>query len=643
VTRNQVLAWVLAVGVASPAGAADWPQFNLNAQHSGSSSQEVTIRPANVGTLHLAYPAVALPAIADGAPAFLQGVSTSGGIKDLVFLTTKDGRIIAIDAAAGTTVWAKQPATTPRYTTSSPAIDPGRLYVYSYGLDGYVHKYQVGDGTEVTSGGWPELTTRKADVEKGSSALTVATVGDTSYLYVTNGGYPGDAGDYQGHVTAIDLVTGTQDVFNANCSNQTCHLYENGSGDCAHPQPDCAHVQSAIWARSGVVYDPATGKIFMSTGNGDFDANAGGSDWGDSVFALHPDGTGNGSGWPLDSYTPTEFQTLQNTDADLGSTAPALLPAPPGSTVAHLAVQSGKDAQLRLLNLDDLSGAGGPGHVGGELQKLGVPQGGGVLTAIAVWVNPADKATWMFVANGAGISGLKLGLDNTGKPRLPTSAPGVWTVHAGGSSPIVVNGILYFATSGAMLALEPTTGTQLWRDTNLGGIHWESPIVVNGTLFVTDENSHLLVYRPTPLKLHSLTPCRLVDTRHGPRDVKAPGGMTPAGFPRGAFTDGEVRSYDLTSSTDCPGLPKGAQAWSLLFQFLPLTSPSFLQAWPYALASGLGGQAPPSTESTMLGYADRWTANSAIVAAGDDAAGSIDVLVQHAGDVIVEVDGYFAP
>jgi len=499
-TRTRRVVW-LTLLVAVPASASDWPQFNLNPQHSGASTQEHAINPANVVTLHLAYPPVVLPAVADGAPAFLERVTTAGGVKDLLFLTTKSGILLAIDAATGATVWSKQPATGPNYTTSSPAIDPGRQYVYSYGLEGRVHKYQVGDGTEVTTGGWPELVTRKPTVEKGSSALAIATVGGTSYLYVANGGYPGDAGDYQGHVTVINLSTGAQNVFNANCSDQACHFFENGSGGCGSPQPDCPQVQTAIWARAGAVYDPAVNRVFMATGNGTFDANTGGNDWGDSVFALHPDGTGNGSGWPVDSYTPTEYQALQNADADLGSTAPAILPVPAGSTVAHVALQSGKDAKLRLLNLDDLSGQGGPGHVGGELQKIGVPQGGVVLTAPAVWVNPADGATWVFVANPSGISGLKLGLDAGNKPQLLTTSPNAWTTAPGGTSPIVANGILFIASSGAIRALDPTTGALLWLDTTLGPIHWESPIVVNGRLYVTDENAHLLAYEPTSFVL----------------------------------------------------------------------------------------------------------------------------------------------
>src|SRR5204863_1092168 len=106
------------------------------------------------------------------------------------------------------------------YTTSSPAVDPSRLWVYSYGLDGRVHRYRVGDGAEITGAGWPELATTKPFDEKGSSDLSTAVgPGGTPFLYVCNGGYPGDQGDYQGHITAIDLSTGAQNVFNAACSD----------------------------------------------------------------------------------------------------------------------------------------------------------------------------------------------------------------------------------------------------------------------------------------------------------------------------------------------------------------------------------------------------------------------------------------
>ncbi len=472
------LAAVLALA-AAPARPCEWPQFNGDPQHSGNNTAERFLTAANVSGLAQVFQ-VSLPAVADGAPAYLPRVTTASGVRDLLFVTTTAGHCVALDAHTGAQIWSQQAATGPNYTTSSPAVDPNGQYVYSYGLDGKVHKYAVGDGTEVTTGGWPELATLKPSVEKGSAALSIATTsGGASYLYVANGGYPGDQGDYQGHVTAIALADGSQHVFNANCSDSTAHFVLNGT-------PDCAQVQSAIWARPGVVFDPTTGLIFMATGNGPFDANAGGHDWGDSVFALNPDGTGS-AGWPLDSYTPANYVALQNADLDLGSTAPAILPAPGYAGV--IAVQGGKDSILRLLDLTNLSGQGGPGHVGGELSTISVPQGGEVLTAPAVWVNPADGSTWAFVADGNGVSGVRLSVPASGPPVLQAQ----WQ-HAGGrTSPVVAEGVLYLEGSGTIEALDPTTGTSLWN-ASFAGVHWESPVVIEGMLYATDQSAHLSAY-----------------------------------------------------------------------------------------------------------------------------------------------------
>src|ERR1700687_602783 len=291
----------------------DWLQFGGNPQHSGNNTAETILNPGNIASL-LQESQATLPAIADGAPVFLEAVTTPVGVKNLLFVTTRDGRIIALDAQSGATAWSHQygpgaciinNSGAACYTTSSPAIDPNRLYVYSYGLDGYVHKYQVRDGTEIMTGGWPQLATTKGFDEKGSSALSIATSKRVNYLYVANSGYPGDAGDYQGHVTAIDLATGAQRVFNANCSDQAVHFVH------APGNPDCAAVQTAIWARPGVIYDAVTDRIYMGTGNGSYTGNTGGNNWGDTILAINPDGTGAG-GKPLDAYTPNNFQALDD-------------------------------------------------------------------------------------------------------------------------------------------------------------------------------------------------------------------------------------------------------------------------------------------------------------------------------------------
>src|ERR1019366_2921393 len=222
--------------------------------------------------------------------------------------------------------------------------------------------------------------------------------------------------------------------------------------------------------------------------------------------------TTSGSSWQRETgtTTPTSAAITGATRYSLFTrTEPASAPA--GSGVAHLGAQSGKDGQIRLLNLDNLSGLGSPALVAGELQKIAVPQGGGVLTAPAVWVNPVDSGTWLFLANSSGISGLQLTVDVSGAPSLVPR----WTSPAGGTSPVVANGIVYYAGTAGLRGLDPTTGSQLWSDVSIGGIHWESPIVVQGRLYITDENGTLWAFEPAPapLRFHTLAPCRVGDAR----------------------------------------------------------------------------------------------------------------------------------
>jgi PQQ-like domain len=598
---------------ALPAHAADWPEFDGDGRHNGNNQQETTIHSGNVATLHVLYH-VTLPSVADGPPVFLSGVTTSSGIKDLLFLTTKAGHILALDAATGATVWSHQPATGPRYTTSSPAVDPNRLYVYSYGLEGRAHKYQVGDGAEITTGGWPQVATLKPDVEKCSPPLSVAvTNSGAQYLYVANGGYPGDAGDYQGHITAINLATGAQNVFNTQCSDQTVHFVE------APGTPDCSTgVQSAVWARPAVLYSTELDRIFFATGNATYDANTGGHDWGDTVLATHPDGTGTGTnGQPLDSYTPTNFSALNSSDLDLGSTAPALLPPVPGSNVAHLGVQSGKDAELRLLNLSNLSGSGGPGHLGGELQLIGVPQGGEVLTQPAVWVNPVDGSVWVFVANGNGISGLEMTVDGSGNPSLSPR----WTNGSGGTSPVIANGMVFYVGGGGIKGLDPTSGTQLFGDTSLGGIHWESPIVIEGRLYVADENANLWAYEPNaaPLGFYTIAPCRVVDTRQ-------PAG--PNGGP--ALAASARRRFQLAGQC---GVPADAKAVAANVTAVASAN-GFLSVGPSGVAN---------VTSTVNFMAGQVRAGNAVVGLTGDPLGA--AWVQNgssaATDLLIDLAGYF--
>lgn len=86
----------------------NWLQFNFDPQHSGSTNQETLVGPANVNGLQKLFQVSLTGGTADGAPAYLSGVNTPTGPKDLIFVTTKNGYIMALEAHTGTQVWAKQ-------------------------------------------------------------------------------------------------------------------------------------------------------------------------------------------------------------------------------------------------------------------------------------------------------------------------------------------------------------------------------------------------------------------------------------------------------------------------------------------------------------------------------------------------------
>jgi hypothetical protein len=82
---------------------------------------------------------------------------------------------------------------------------------------------------------------------------------------------------------------------------------------------------------------------------------------------------------------------------------------------------------------------------------------------------------------------------------------GIWQASPGssygeGSSPVVANGIVFVAFDGAIVALNALSGSELWSSANrsaggtIGGIHWQSPIVVNGWVYCSDESGNLTAY-----------------------------------------------------------------------------------------------------------------------------------------------------
>ena len=500
---NALLRLAVAMGMAiafDGACATDWPQFGYDAAHSGNNPAEHVLTSANVAQMTRRY-SVTIPDTVDSAPVYLANVSTPAGVRNLLFALGQTGKFLAIDAATGSVVWSHTTAGSP-VTSSSPAIDPGHAYVYSHGMDGKVHKYQVGDGTEVIDAHWPEVFSLKPNVEKANGGLALATWNGTNYLYSVTSGYQ-DSGDFQGHLTTINLGSGDQKVFNVMCSSVASH-FTNGAGG-----NDCPSNGGAIWGRGGAVFDASLGKIYITTSENAYTANVGnGMNWGDSVLSLSPDGTGATPGVPYDSYTPTNFDYLGNHDVDLGSMSIALLPAPSGSSFQHVGMQGGKDDGLRLINLQDMSGGGGPRHVGGELQLITNTHAyDGAREQSAVWVD-GSGATWVFHASFRnGLTAYKMSLGAGSVPMLTSQWIQYRGTATGTTSPVVANGVLYHvggcaeSNSNCLFARNPITGAALWSSAPLGELHWQSPIVVDGSVYLFDAASQLQAFGTTSVDL----------------------------------------------------------------------------------------------------------------------------------------------
>ncbi len=434
----------------------DWPEFGLNPQRSDVSPLSTGITAANVAQLRRMT--VSLPGTVDSSPIYLHEASVAGSTHSVVVVTTTYGKTLAIDAGSGHILWTFTPpgysqwAGSAQITTTSPAADPDGRFVYAASPNGLIHKLSLADGAEAS--GWPVSVTRDAAHEKLAAALNVYG----PYVIAATGGYYGDAPPYQGHVVLIDRTSGhIASVFNTLCANRR-HIIVASS---------CGSSDSAILSRGGAVVEPGGKRLLVSTGNGPWNGT---SDFGDSVIELTvPDLRFR------QAFTPTNQAQLNESDTDLGSSAPVLL----GQDRVLIA---GKDGIMRALSLSRLDGRRPtrPNRLGGEVQRLALPGGGELFTQAAVWHQ--GKSTTVFVGGPNATSAFALR-----KGRLALA----WTNGNPGTSPVMAGGLLYVydPSGGGINVYRPTSSRPIAK---LGGDsgHWNSPIVVDGHVIEPEGNAN---------------------------------------------------------------------------------------------------------------------------------------------------------
>ena len=132
-------------------------------------------------------------------------------------------------------------------------------------------------------------------------------------------GSVGDMGNFHGWIMGYDATT-LQQVSILN-------MTPNGS-------------DGGIWAAGQGLAADASGNIYVMTGNGDFNANTNGKDYGDSFLRISTT-----SGLTIaDYFTPSNQASLFSGDVDLGSGGPMAIPG------TNLFVGIGKDKIFRVID-----------------------------------------------------------------------------------------------------------------------------------------------------------------------------------------------------------------------------------------------------------------------------------------------------
>src|ERR1022692_2196052 len=147
--------------------------------------------------------------------------------------------------------------------------------------------------------------------------------------------------------------------------------------------------------------------------------------------------------------------------------------------------------------------------------------------------------------------------------------------------------------------------------------------VTNTTNVILDINGYFAAVSSSTLAFYPLTPCRVADTRHS---------TYPPGLGPPYLTGNQERDFPILNATSC-NIPASAAAYSLNFSVVPHGPLGYMTVWPT-------GQSRPVV-STLNDLPAQTIANAALVPVG--ASGKVSVYPSNDTDLIIDINGYFAP
>ncbi len=485
--------------------------FHCDEARLGWNAAETQLTPAGVqnGAFGKLWQAT-LDAGVPGSPLYVSGLDIAGQKLDVVYAATANNSVFALNAATGKTLWARprlrEPLDEAQFTgsrfgfekhgiLSTPVLDlqSGTLYTCTIRAKGLRQQFEVWAldlRTGETRPGWPVALKGRYKgtpfvagqvMQRGALSLV------DGWVYVPFGGR-GDIPPWRGWVFGID----------------TRHPDAPLRAFCSSPVTDGA----GIWSGGGLSADLTSGDLFVVTGNGDYDAFAGGANLAQSVLRLPTRRSAfDVDRQPKDFYTPTNYKYLDEEDEDLGGATALVLPDQPDTSTPHLLFTGGKDGLAYLLNRDALGG------IGGELQKARLFDNPSAvyhegIRATSCYLDAGAAGKFLFVAGdnpgpdaALGMMALQLVLPG---PNAPAQFKRVWSLTEslnGPSSPFVSSngaqdGIVWIVETNdgrnsSLRAYDALSGAELYNsnkgpatDHFDGGRRFTSPIVANGRIFV---------------------------------------------------------------------------------------------------------------------------------------------------------------
>jgi len=376
----------------------------------------------------------------------------------LVIVGTESDEVVALNESTGQVVWQASTGTPVPSSklpcgdisptvgiTSTPVIDPANNEVFAvadtYSGSTIEHKlYAFNASTGAAVAGFPVDVEPPAD-DPAAQLQRAALALDNGEIVIGFGGNDGDCSTYHGWLVSVSESGGSE------------HTFEVDAG--------AGFDEGAIWGSGNGPAVDSAGDLWTATGNG----NSGSTyDYGDSVLKL--DQSLN----LLDYWAPSDWQSLDSSDLDLGSGGPLLLPN-------NLVFQIGKQGVGYLLNASNL------GHEGAkpayQAQVCAGSWGGAIYENGIIYATCSD-----------GLRALAL---NASAPSF--AAVGGWHVTSSVDGPPTIAGDLVWATDAGtndgstLYGLNLQTGQAVIEQTTPATVHFASPSASGGKLFLATDHT----------------------------------------------------------------------------------------------------------------------------------------------------------